>query len=137
DTGVSSSQYTPAELIAAVALVRAWWMAYYTQEGDNHEQQQQQFLEEHNSSSSNKKGDVDMTTALCACLVYPLLELFILDQKVSSDLLTIHLQNDATPHFWSTMAKTQREISSLRDHAGGQKGRRSISQSDLDDMLSV
>ncbi|KAF4690983.1 hypothetical protein FOZ60_016459 [Perkinsus olseni] len=141
DTGVSSSQYTPAELIAAVALVRAWWMAYYTQEGDhNHEQQQQQSLEEHNgdsSSSSNKRGDVDMTTALCACLVYPLLELFILDQKVSSDLLTIHLQNDATPHFWSTMAKTQREISSLRDHAGGQKGRRSISQSDLDDMLSV
>ncbi|KAF4652219.1 hypothetical protein FOZ61_009830 [Perkinsus olseni] len=146
DTGVSSSQYTPAELIAAVALVRAWWMAYYTQEGDNHhdeQQQQQQSLKEHNgdssgsSSSNNKRGDVDMTTALCACLVYPLLELFILDQKVSSDLLTIHLQNDATPHFWSTMAKTQREISSLRDHAGGQKGRRSISQSDLDDMLSV
>ncbi|KAF4703687.1 hypothetical protein FOZ63_020007, partial [Perkinsus olseni] len=68
DTGVSSSQYTPAELVAAVALVRAWWMAYYTQEGDHNHEQQQQSLEEHNgdsSSSSNKRGDVDMTTALC------------------------------------------------------------------------
>ncbi|KAF4653403.1 hypothetical protein FOL46_009216 [Perkinsus olseni] len=140
-SSIQLGNYTPAELVAAVALVRAWWMAYYTQEGDhnhNHDQQQQQqqSLEE-NASSSNKRGDVDMTTALCACLVYPLLELFILDQKVSSDLLTIHLQNDATPHFWTSMAKTQREISSLRDHAGGRKGRQSISQSDLDDMLSV
>ncbi|KAF4669574.1 hypothetical protein FOL47_002459 [Perkinsus chesapeaki] len=143
DTGVSSSQSTPAELIGTIALVRAWWMGYYKHEMHDDDDDDDDVGVEGNV-------DADIITALStikesACLVYPLLELFILDQKVSSDILTLYLQDKATPAFWTSMAKTQREISSIRD-AGNTKGRdrscrgrrrNSLTDADVNDMLSV